>query len=881
MKPTILINPSHFSIVPVFEKLKESNKYNLLTFDDFFNRYDSIVCYKKAGYVSKQIIESATDVINRLDLQKYLGDRRLDKSIRDLTLRNVWKHIPSSIHLIEAFKELVSQEDLRLVVLWEDVTAFSKTIALFAKKMGIQTLHITHGHITRRPEDADVHDRNYTNKVAVFGDKAKEYFISHGNSPENMVITGNPAWDIYYHLKNHFDKEDFLNSLGLDSQKPTIVYASTDTGSPFDGSMVEDRYDLVLQAVKKIQKDKDIQLIVKPHMSEHDKAEMYQVRAEAKGVSSVRTIVSHKEEAIVACDLLICNQSNIGIEALLLDKPVISIAFEYKPDENKFFFDSKDAVISIFKPQDLLENMRKLLFDKKFIEKLGRKRPYSISRYNYKNDGRAIERVLSLIRDMLAAYDKGYSSSSVRFISPAKASKAHSNNELLFGEAISLAKANSCILEFVSGSGSAGSYVKKHYRNSHLVSVHNSRKEEKTLLGEWDESLQYDFVSQDFNSLSFSKPQFDLIILNDDSLANLLDPWSTLSRLRQILREKGHIIFSISNVRNIEAITLLAQGYWDYDNVILDSGCIRFFCLEELVNLLSQCQFTIKKVLNTVVTGDTYVFNEKQPNIFDISTPKIELLNLPRNYFEQIVSSKFIIIGEKKRSHNIDNILKTLSIGDDFSKRITANNVLKLTHKADKKKKVLYIGSNSEMTNSLPEYWKFTSLSLKKFGNNILENLKLVKEINKLSENLSDISKNRFDIIIFDNILEHHFDPWTLLHQTQPLLKDGGILIANFTNSRHVDSLASLIAGEWNYRRDTLNVNRLRMFTLKEVKKLLKRTGFSSEKTIYVPKSDAGMHGNYVNLNFGNLLIKNVHSEEIPEFECTQFIISAQKGKQL
>lgn len=96
--------------------------------------------------------------------------------------------------------------------------------------------------------------------------------------------------------------------------------------------------------------------------------------------------------------------------------------------------------------------------------------------------------------------------------------------------------------------------------------------------------------------------QFDLIVFND-VLEHLIDPWTVLSIAKTKLRKEGAIFAAIPNVRHWSVVVpLLFKAEWRYtDSGILDKSHLRFFTEESAARMFRQCEFsrlTIHKPLN-------------------------------------------------------------------------------------------------------------------------------------------------------------------------------------------------------------------------------------------------------------------------------------------
>jgi len=85
----------------------------------------------------------------------------------------------------------------------------------------------------------------------------------------------------------------------------------------------------------------------------------------------------------------------------------------------------------------------------------------------------------------------------------------------------------------------------------------------------------------------------------------------------------------------------------------------------------------------------------------------------------------------------------------------------------------------------------------------------------------------RFDLIIFGDVLEHLREPSNVLHKFKKYLKPDGRILASIPNVAHIGIRCRLFWGSWNYRPSgILDESHLRFFTLSTAKKLLIDSGF-------------------------------------------------------
>lgn len=85
-----------------------------------------------------------------------------------------------------------------------------------------------------------------------------------------------------------------------------------------------------------------------------------------------------------------------------------------------------------------------------------------------------------------------------------------------------------------------------------------------------------------------------------------------------------------------------------------------------------------------------------------------------------------------------------------------------------------------------------------------------------------------FDLICFNDVLEHVVDPWSTVAACRDLLAPGGQVLAAIPNVQHGPTVVGLLRGHWDYQ-DTgvLDRTHLRFFTRESAIGLFRGTGYS------------------------------------------------------
>jgi len=95
----------------------------------------------------------------------------------------------------------------------------------------------------------------------------------------------------------------------------------------------------------------------------------------------------------------------------------------------------------------------------------------------------------------------------------------------------------------------------------------------------------------------------------------------------------------------------------------------------------------------------------------------------------------------------------------------------------------------------------------------------------------NDLPKSHFDCIIFNDILEHLVDPWSILKSLSSCLTKNGYIVASIPNIRYYKVIDDLVFRKiFEYQPyGVLDETHLRFFTESTIKSLITSCGFSIE----------------------------------------------------
>jgi tetratricopeptide (TPR) repeat protein len=292
---------------------------------------------------------------------------------------------------IETLNRLVQKRRVALILVWNDSLPPHRALTLSGQRLSVPILHVSHAIHSMTPTNEVV----YADRIAVYGDFSRKQYIGAGNPPEKVITTGNPDWDKYTFLPRKLDRGEICRSLGLDPGKRTVLFATFFVSYPLgsvDPSSPEKLFRSLVRAVRDLQPHRQIQLAVKLHPAEEKRRPWYQRMASEEGMEELLIESESLEELLFVSDLVICRGSNIGFEALLLGKPVISY-------QANLFGDDR-VVTVIHDVAELTAAIERALTGGAIHKDLDRIRKEVIRRYNSVSDGKATQRVMNIIREM-------------------------------------------------------------------------------------------------------------------------------------------------------------------------------------------------------------------------------------------------------------------------------------------------------------------------------------------------------------------------------------------------------------------------------------------------------------------------------------------------
>lgn len=289
--------------------------------------------------------------------------------------------------------------NVRAVVLRNDSRFLEQCCVAAARRSGAVSIALQHGVVAV----VNYLDEGSASAVGFWGELERQRSIRRGNPPERCVVTGYPLHDV---MKKDFGpgKEELAESLGLRADVPWVVLASQ-RPHRFSAWKQDDENLQLAAAVVAAQKEfPDHELLIKIHPYEDEVVFADIGRWQPGG----RRVVVVKHFPLVpllrAASVLLTLDSTVGLEAMLVDTPVLVINLTGAPDSAPYV--AERAALGVYGAAEIGGTVHRALTDRELRSQLITRGRQFAQRYASGPDGQACARLLEVV-DRLCAKPGG------------------------------------------------------------------------------------------------------------------------------------------------------------------------------------------------------------------------------------------------------------------------------------------------------------------------------------------------------------------------------------------------------------------------------------------------------------------------------------------
>lgn len=346
--------------------------------------------YSKDWFLYKKIWKNLNLEKDFKDIFKYKGISLWEIVHRQLSVFFL-ESVPRIISNINMLFEIAKEKNIKTAVLRNDVKELERIIILGLRLAKVPSLVIQHGILA----ESNGHNVLLADKFAAWGKASVDWYGRFGNSFEKFEVTGNPRFDTLANWKPKLSRQELCRQLNLDVNKGIILFA-TQQINKFSSFWTDDLFwviaDKLLTATRKFP---DKQLVIK--VDPYEDVGPYRNRIKE---SSHNNAVAIRDidiySLIFFSELVITLDSTVGIEAMIFDKPLITVNLTKRWDRVPYA--EKEAAIGVYEEENLLPAIEKALTDQETISRLKIGRNRFLKEYAYEIDGKADVRLSNFIK---------------------------------------------------------------------------------------------------------------------------------------------------------------------------------------------------------------------------------------------------------------------------------------------------------------------------------------------------------------------------------------------------------------------------------------------------------------------------------------------------
>ena len=385
-KPAITNKKSLDIIKNSKSKIVDLNKFSKFVKSDIF------YAQKNLQNIIEKIFNDDSSFEKLFSVHKFSFWSSIKDQFRDICT----SRFQESTERLFLFKKLFSTFDIDTIFVWVEVGQEEKECILMGKFFSIKSVMLQHGRYqTSKKWDKFARFLAYfsssllTDKQIIWGEITKQYALSHNHSPNNVLIGGSPRHDKFFNLSSRKNKKTGKILLATTG----TMYISADSCTTGSQTKYDEYFKEVYRIVKSLPEKK---LVVKPHPGPLlTKYVENLVNEIDPSITVIRNTDLH--ELINECEVLITfNNSTTALEAISLNKPVISLQTESWANEDDIA--QAGAVVSISNIKDCEKEIKKILFDTLFRKQQMDKGSNFLRKY-MSNPGKASKSVAEIFKN--------------------------------------------------------------------------------------------------------------------------------------------------------------------------------------------------------------------------------------------------------------------------------------------------------------------------------------------------------------------------------------------------------------------------------------------------------------------------------------------------
>lgn len=294
---------------------------------------------------------------------------------------------------INAAREIFRQNRVSSLLLTSDAHHGSRLLTMVANQLNIPSCVIQHGATV----DEQGYIPLYATRFAAWGELSKIWLEEKGVSRERIVVTGSPRIDKLISVPT--DIEGFKAEYNIPQDSLTILWA-------MDPILQLYNVDILSQLLSIVSITPWLHLLIRPHPSMNQLSWIHEmILSGPKKQIILLTAEKDLYQVLKASDSVIIQESTVGLEAMLFNKPVIVFLPNKRinhvnriyPTETIFLAETANQLYQIVNELYINKMLRGTDTHSKEVEKF-------VQQYFYQLDGKSSQRVAEVLTELMLSY---------------------------------------------------------------------------------------------------------------------------------------------------------------------------------------------------------------------------------------------------------------------------------------------------------------------------------------------------------------------------------------------------------------------------------------------------------------------------------------------
>jgi len=377
--------------LPVLKILKENGiSYKIITSDlttsilllnegiPFVNLFEEVNLLSEEIRISEIGIKIHENILQNIEKTYHRASDLQSMAYRSYAVTMICEHV---IKKMKSLKSIIAASDGEML---ENLAIES------ARKIKIPSFTLAQG--TYEP-DPIFSEWAHSDNILIYGKFHLNSLHKIGYSKNRLIMTGDPKYDYFNKLDKTNARNILEKSCGISQKKQLVVVGMSrwnDNDEEWMSNLIKFCNSNELEVVFKIHPR------YKSFSKEISEEKIRKIKTRCKNNKFIITYDMKLEELLPACDLFITEYSTIGFEAILLDKPVVTVNFQKVSFDGQNKYHEDGAAIFVGDDYSKLEETIYAILKKgEYNSELSEGRKRFIQLHNYFNDGKAAERIFA------------------------------------------------------------------------------------------------------------------------------------------------------------------------------------------------------------------------------------------------------------------------------------------------------------------------------------------------------------------------------------------------------------------------------------------------------------------------------------------------------